>query len=76
VVVGRGLADTRYGRARTHRAVSPAARCRAWVELTIGVRGYAEAGMPGRPSAADSDKGRRLLEEFSRIFKDALGQVR
>lgn len=44
--------------------------------LTNGVRGYAEAGIIGRPSIADADKGRRLLEEFSRLFKDSLDQLR
>jgi creatinine amidohydrolase len=43
--------------------------------LTQGVRGYAQAGIVGRPSLAEADKGRRLLDEFSRHFRTALSQL-
>jgi creatinine amidohydrolase len=44
--------------------------------LTIGLRGYAENGIIGRPSLATADKGRKLLDAFSRLFKDHLTQPR
>jgi creatinine amidohydrolase len=44
--------------------------------LTIGVRGYSERGVIGRPSLATATKGRQLLDAFSRLFKDHLAQLR
>jgi creatinine amidohydrolase len=44
--------------------------------LTAGIRGYAEAGTIGRPSLAHAEKGRGLLDAFSRLFKDSLAQLR
>jgi creatinine amidohydrolase len=44
--------------------------------LTIGVQGYSESGIIGRPSLATAEKGRRLLDAFFRQFKDHLGQLR
>lgn len=40
--------------------------------LTIGMAGYTESGIIGRPSLATSEKGRMLLDAFSAIFKDHL----
>ena len=44
--------------------------------LTIGLRGYAENDIIGRPSLATADKGRKLLDAFSHLFKDHLTQPR
>ncbi|MGH3848547.1 MAG: creatininase family protein, partial [Pseudonocardiaceae bacterium] len=44
--------------------------------LTVGVRGYSESGVIGKPSLATSDKGRQLLEAFSLQFKPYLAQLR
>lgn len=44
--------------------------------LTEGMRGYAPDGIIGRPSLASADKGRRLLDAFSRLFKDHLASLR
>lgn len=45
--------------------------------LTVGMRPYAPDGIIGLPSLATADKGRRLLEAFSRLAKEhvaALGE--
>lgn len=44
--------------------------------LTVGLRGYSESGVIGKPSLATKDKGRRLLESFSAQFKPYLTQLR
>lgn len=44
--------------------------------LTIGVMGYSESGVIGKPSLATADKGRRLLEAFSVQFKPYLAKLR
>lgn len=43
---------------------------------TIGVRGYSDNGVIGRPSLATPDKGRALLDAFADQFKDDLAQLR
>lgn len=40
--------------------------------LTIGVAGYAENGVIGRPSLATAEKGERLLGAFVELFKPHL----
>ncbi|MDN5758847.1 MAG: creatininase family protein [Tomitella sp.] len=40
--------------------------------LTIGMAGYTENGIIGRPSLATADKGRMLLNAFSALFKEHL----
>lgn len=40
--------------------------------LTVGMAGYTESGIIGRPSLATADKGRMLLDAFSEIFKEHL----
>lgn len=44
--------------------------------LTVGVMGYSESGVIGKPSLATADKGRRLLEAFSAQFKPYLAKLR
>jgi creatinine amidohydrolase len=44
--------------------------------LTIGIKGYSDAGIIGRPSLATADKGAQLLAALSRLFKDHLIQLR
>ncbi|MGH8951612.1 MAG: creatininase family protein [Acidimicrobiia bacterium] len=44
--------------------------------LTLGVRGYSESGIIGRPSLATAEKGRLLLDSFSDQFKNYLAQLR
>lgn len=44
--------------------------------LTIGVMGYSESGVIGKPSLASADKGRRLLEALSAQFKPHLAKLR
>lgn len=44
--------------------------------LTVGMRPYAPDGIIGLPSLASADKGQRLLETFSRLFKDHLSALR
>lgn len=40
--------------------------------LTVGMAGYTESGIIGRPSLATADKGRMLIDAFSEIFKEHL----
>jgi creatinine amidohydrolase len=44
--------------------------------LTEGMRPYAPDGIIGRPSLATADKGRRLLDAFSGLFKAHLTSLR
>jgi creatinine amidohydrolase len=44
--------------------------------LTLGVGGYSETGVIGKPSLATRDKGRRLLDSFAAQFKSYLAQLR
>ena len=44
--------------------------------LTVGIRGYTETGIIGRPSLATAEKGRALLDSFALQFKDHLGILR
>lgn len=44
--------------------------------LTLGVSGYSETGVIGKPSLATCDKGRRLLDSFVVQFKPHLAQLR
>jgi creatinine amidohydrolase len=44
--------------------------------LTLGMAGYTETGVIGRPSLASADKGRRLLGAFSELFQQHLAQLR
>ncbi len=44
--------------------------------LTLGVGGYSETGVIGKPSLATRDKGRRLLDFFAVQFKSYLAQLR
>jgi creatinine amidohydrolase len=44
--------------------------------LIVGIRGYSEAGIIGRPSLAHPNKGRALLDAFSALFKDSLAVLR
>ena len=44
--------------------------------LTEGMRPYAPDGIIGLPSLASVDKGRRLLDAFSNLFKDHLAVLR
>jgi creatinine amidohydrolase len=43
--------------------------------LTVGIVGYAESGVIGRPSLATAEKGRALLDAFSELFKAHLTQL-
>lgn len=43
--------------------------------LTIGMTGYTETGIIGRPSLATGEKGRMLLDAFADIFKGHLSQL-
>jgi creatinine amidohydrolase len=38
--------------------------------LTLGMRGYTKSGVVGRPSLASAEKGERLLDAFSSIFRE------
>lgn len=44
--------------------------------LTVGVRGYSDSGIIGRPSIATARKGQLLLEAFSAQFKHHLVMLR
>lgn len=44
--------------------------------LTLGMRGYTESGIIGRPSLATAEKGRALLDSFALQFKDHLSLIR
>lgn len=44
--------------------------------LTLGVGGYSETGVIGKPSLATRDKGQRLLDSFAVQFKSHLVQLR
>jgi creatinine amidohydrolase len=44
--------------------------------LTLGMAGYTDTGVIGRPSLASVDKGRRLLDAFADLFKQHLAQLR
>lgn len=44
--------------------------------ITEGVRSYAPQGVIGRPSLATAEKGRRLLDAFSDLFKLHLASLR
>lgn len=44
--------------------------------LTLGMAGYTETGVIGRPSLATADKGRQLLDAFASLFKQHLAQLR
>ena len=37
--------------------------------LTVGMAGYTENGVIGRPSLSTAEKGRALLDAFSELFK-------
>ncbi len=41
--------------------------------LTVGMAGYTESGIIGRPSLATAEKGRMLLDALSERFKEHLG---
>lgn len=43
--------------------------------LTIGMAGYTENGIIGRPSLATAEKGRMLLDAFSEVFEGHLAQL-
>ena len=44
--------------------------------LTLGVGGYSETGVIGKPSLATRDKGQRLLDSIAAQFKSCLAQLR
>ncbi len=44
--------------------------------LTEGMQSYAPEGIIGSPSLASADKGRRLLDAFSNLFKSHLAVLR
>lgn len=41
--------------------------------LTVGMAGYTDSGIIGRPSLATAEKGRMLLDALSERFKEHLG---
>lgn len=43
--------------------------------LTIGMAGYTDTGIIGRPSLATTEKGDMLLDSFSETFKEHLAQL-
>ncbi|MFL5515220.1 MAG: creatininase family protein [Gemmatimonadales bacterium] len=44
--------------------------------LTVGIRGYTDTGIIGRPSLATAEKGQALLDSFALQLKDHLGILR